>query len=113
MSEKNLHHNQPETLFHILTKKPYEAPKKLFESGFIFMLQCWTNAKIGEFNIALLKTLSSYQEHLMFKAPGTQVQEPQSLFDCVGLILLTHIHKNKLKQEFETLNEFEKNMELF
>lgn len=113
LAEQTLHVNQPQALVNVIAKLPYHAPNKLFATGRIAMLQNWESRKIGELNIALLQTLPSYIEHLVFKKAGAQLDSPKTLLDTVALVLLINKDETQLNKDYERLIAWEKAHELF
>lgn len=115
LAEQTLHTNQPKALIERITGVPYEEPSKLFCNGRIVLLHNWKSRAISELNIKLLKTLSSYSEYLLFKKSGDVIESPKSLRDTVALILLVIAitDKAQLMHDYETINSWEKDNQLF
>lgn len=87
-------------------------PKQIY-SGRKVYLQTYEERIINKLDLPLLYTLSSFQEALMLKRPGSLVGAPQTPTDCVGLVLLVNRNPRQLEMDYQQIMEWEKNKQLF
>lgn len=83
------------------------------QHGLLICLQNWEPRTIGPLNVAALKKLSSYRDHLMVKEAGTYLKDPESLQDMVAYALLTNTSEAQLFSDAETVIALEKAKQLF
>ncbi len=113
LAENALGSSQPACLMDMILKKPDVPPSKLLQEGRIVVLQNWHPKKIKNMNMDLLKTLSSYSDHVMLKSEGTFQDSPKNLLDSVAYVLLLNKNKDQLVADYNTLMEWEKDSALF
>lgn len=93
-------------------KTPVPRPNSAYY-GRRVCLQNYTQRIINPLNLPLLRELSSFIEAHMLQQPGALLSKPETLKDTVAFVLLAHEDKTQVLRDYQTLLNWEKNLQLF